>query len=183
MVAGVVELLSPAKRGEPCPLDGGCGKPVHSRGGCTGHYLRAYNAALKQRTGRTYKRLRGWDDYLRRAAEDIWPSNAVPAPLMPDSMRIGAPCNYEQAHRRVQYWRGRATDYPCRICTMPAHEWCYDHSDPNVLRGYQKRGKGAGMRKPLSFSANPFHYLALCRGCHFRMDKGRLRDVRFFPVA
>ena len=46
----------------------------------------------------------------------------------------GDDINYIGAHGRVYKARGKATEHACHWCGAPAHQWAYDHADPNEKR-------------------------------------------------
>ena len=79
--------------------------------------------------------------------------------------------SYSAAHARVRRLYGPADTYPCAGgCGWPAAQWAYDHKDPDAIRGMVKGRKG-GMR---TWSADPAHYLPLCRTCHLALDRSPL---------
>jgi hypothetical protein len=68
------------------------------------------------------------------------------------------------AHNRVRRLRGKASSHACAHCGGTARDWAYDHQDPNeaseVVNGYQ-----------VDYSADPTHYMPLCKSCHVKLDK------------
>lgn len=60
--------------------------------------------------------------------------------------------------------RGRAAGLPCADCGGPAHEWAYDHSDPDEAR--EVLGHGREVR----FSFDLDRYRPMCRPCHTALD-------------
>jgi hypothetical protein len=73
---------------------------------------------------------------------------------------------YSGAHSRVRLAKGKASAHRCP-CGRPAEQWAYSHADYD--EAHDDEGKDAG--RP--FSADPAHYLALCRSCHARWDRAR----------
>lgn len=80
--------------------------------------------------------------------------------------------SYQSAHVRVWRSRGPARAHQCK-CGAPAAHWAYDHEDPEELQD------DAGQ----AFSADPSHYLALCRSCHRHLDLGHRRCRPNQPVG
>lgn len=80
---------------------------------------------------------------------------------------------YMGAHNRTRRLRGNARTHACTHCGADAHDWAYDHKDPQerreLVNGYE-----------LPFSQDPAHYIPLCKPCHVVMDKrvadGSYRD-------
>jgi hypothetical protein len=72
---------------------------------------------------------------------------------------------YVAAHCRVRAIKGKASQYECRDCWRPAHDWAYDQQDPHAkidsVTGY-------------IFSTDPEHYVALCKRCHWTLDHERV---------
>jgi hypothetical protein len=93
-------------------------------------------------------------------------SEAHPPPDL-TGRRIDAP-TYAGAHKRVQYEKGRAAEYPCVDCPEQADHWSYDGLDPHELT--------EGL---LSYSTDPHHYQPRCASCHARYDGfgSRQRDL------
>lgn len=113
----------------------GCGLPCASRGMCNRHYLRwrAHGDPFHERV------------YLRGEENHYWAGDDI---------------TYISAHFRVRRAKGSATQYACVQCDGPAHEWAYDHQDPD-----EKAEDGKG-----NYSTKPEHYQPMCRTCHRRMD-------------
>lgn len=80
--------------------------------------------------------------------------------------------SYEAIHSRIRSARGSASDHPCAACWSPANDWSYDHDDPDELDGTTRRGT------PVVYSADPAHYVPLCRSCHSEIDAHFSRDRR-----
>ena len=70
---------------------------------------------------------------------------------------------YQAAHLRIVAIKGKAADHPCADCAGPAHDWSYNHSDPEQLTG----------RNGCSYSTNPDFYEPRCRSCHRRLDAAK----------
>jgi hypothetical protein len=66
---------------------------------------------------------------------------------------------YAGAHDRVEAVRGRAKNHPCVDCDRPAHDWSYNHNDPDE----QVSEYGP-------FSSDPGYYEPRCRRCHRIFD-------------
>lgn len=85
----------------------------------------------------------------------------------------GKAVTYGPAHTRVVRDRGSASTHLCWNCGSQAQDWAYDHNDADELT-CQKSGR--------TYSADPDHYLPLCRPCHKRIDnaarRGDLECVR-----
>ena len=85
----------------------------------------------------------------------------------------GEAVTYGPAHTRVVRTRGSGSLHLCWNCGSQAQDWAYDHKDADELT-CQKTGRG--------YSADPTHYLPLCRPCHKRIDnaarRGDLECVR-----
>lgn len=71
---------------------------------------------------------------------------------------------YAAQHLYVATVRGRAAEQLCAHCTRPADHWAYDHADPDPLTEHRDGHS-------VSYSADPAHYIALCRSCHTRFDR------------
>lgn len=73
---------------------------------------------------------------------------------------------YRAVHKRVQRLRGPASDHPCQRCDAhQAEEWAYDHADPHPITATHPRSG-----RPVTYSLDPAHYLALCKPCHAQFD-------------
>lgn len=121
-----------------CIVD--CGRPCACRGMCELHYRRW--------------RLHG-DPFHERVygkGEDstYWGGDDI---------------TYISAHFRVRRTKGPATNYACVQCEGPAHEWAYDHADPDEK---DEDGKG-------TYSTKIEHYRPMCRRCHTRFDCDPMR--------
>ncbi|WP_200215402.1 hypothetical protein [Micromonospora coerulea] len=77
---------------------------------------------------------------------------------------------YDGAHNRVKGQRGSASDYLCR-CGKQAEQWAYSHAD------FRQRADSEGRETGRPHSANPDHYLPMCRSCHSRFDSTHRRLV------
>lgn len=73
---------------------------------------------------------------------------------------MGMSNEYQRAHRAVVKARGKAREYPCHECGLPALEWAYQHNDPDERR--DSHG--------LLFSLEPRSYEPMCRPCHHQFD-------------
>jgi len=156
----------------PCSLDG-CDLDSFARGLCRAHYTRVI------RTGEPGA-AEVWDraskacsvencDKLSRAKglcfthrSRLARHGTTDAPTVNRS-RKGADITYVGAHARLKAQRGLASAHLCK-CGQPAKDWAYDHADLAELR--QTSGRDA--RKP--YSADPAHYIPMCRSCHKTFD-------------
>lgn len=127
-------------RSEPriCSIDG-CTNPHDSNGYCSPHAHRARRYAHPE--GRPTKPPAG--DRARWRKDEV---------------------GYMGAHNRTRRLKGNAKCQSCTHCGNPAHDWAYDHEDPNELHddigGYV-----------VPYSVDPDHYIALCKSCHTTFDK------------
>lgn len=147
-----------------------CGDAVKARGWCSKHYQRwvkhgdpAYsppqtrcsvNGCERPHKGHGLCKL-----HYRR----------VRATGSPFGIRKGGPPrierpSYATAHGRTVSARGPARENPCAHCGGTARDWAYDHDDPQELHDVVR-----GM--VLRYSADPEHYLPLCKSCHARFDR------------
>lgn len=69
---------------------------------------------------------------------------------------------YMSAHNRVRRINGKAVEYRCEHCDMPALEWALDHGMPNLVTESDRFGR---------YSNNPDDYIPLCKPCHNNFDK------------
>lgn len=74
---------------------------------------------------------------------------------------VGDEVTYKPAHFRVVARHGSASLHLCVNCGGKAQDWAYDHRDPNELK-CKRTGR--------LYSADPNHYMPLCRPCHKRID-------------
>lgn len=74
------------------------------------------------------------------------------------------PTDYDAAHKYVRRINGRPSAFVCR-CGKPAEQWAYSHADLDAQRNDEGREAG----RP--FSADPAHYVPMCRSCHTRFDR------------
>lgn len=79
---------------------------------------------------------------------------------------------YDAAHARVYRARGRARQHACQ-CGAQAAQWAYDHTDPAPL--VETLRNMIGEFAEMTYSADPSRYVALCRSCHVKLDKGTIR--------
>lgn len=88
----------------------------------------------------------------------------------PERLKAGDPTGwrnetvgYMGAHNRVRRLRGNAKSHTCQHCGGTAHDWAYDHRDPNqaheAVNGYD-----------MPYSSDPAHYMPLCKSCHVKFD-------------
>lgn len=68
---------------------------------------------------------------------------------------------YCTAHDRCRSDRGKASDHTCVDCGKQAHDWSYNHDDPNEC---VDEGTGA------PYSTDPGHYSPRCMRCHRIFD-------------
>lgn len=127
---------------EPLCSFEGCTAQVHvrSRGWCRLHYNRWWKHGDPM-----------WEPTSRAgSASHHWLGDAV---------------TYAAAHLRVKRLRGRASLHLCAHCGGRARDWAYDHKDPKELTG----PAGPGL-PDAPYSADPSHYIPLCKPCHTRFD-------------
>jgi hypothetical protein len=84
--------------------------------------------------------------------------------------RTAAPPCYTSLHFQLREARGRAANLDCVECGEAAHEWSYDHSDPNELTE-ARRGR------QVRYSLDHDRYRPMCRSCHTAFD-ARESDAR-----
>ena len=72
----------------------------------------------------------------------------------------GTSITYSRMHATFISERGLAPSRECVDCGKPAHDWSYDHSDPNELIS------ATGAR----FSADTQRYAPRCKSCHRVFD-------------
>ena len=162
-----------------------CGKPRKTRGWCQTHYCRWLKYGDPSVVHRTYvcsvdgcegkHKARGLcDKHVRRLRNNgdpliTRPPSGGQSPGPEHSSWVGDAITYKGAHHRVRLRRGSASQYAC-TCGRPAMDWAYDHADPDELLGdYYGR--------PRRYSADPDHYLPMCRSCHRKFDY-KIRDER-----
>ena len=76
----------------------------------------------------------------------------------------GSTPTYAGAHWRVRNQYGEPSLHLCVDCGDSAREWAYDHLDPDELTHRSRKGDHA-------YSANPAHYMAMCKTCHTFFDR------------
>lgn len=105
----------------------------------------------------------------RRNADD----RAKYQPLITVAGPTTAPCSYDAAHQRVEYWRGLAKSHTC-FCGKPAEEWSYRNYSEYEITGTRKKLYPSGTYGPISskWSTHVKDYDALCVGCH------QIRDAK-----
>lgn len=85
----------------------------------------------------------------------------------------GDAATYQNVHQRMKNRKGRAADYPCHNgCGSQAHEWAYDHQDPDEKICLTGEATGC------LYSLKPEHYVPMCRSCHRTLDRGALTADR-----
>ena len=161
---------------------GGCEARVKSRGWCNSHYERwrltgdvgadrpighfhpERDGCSVEGCGRPYLAVGFCALHWKR--NDIWGDPNYVTPLgfkVNANAWKGKGVTYAGAHRRLLRYRGLATVYACVRCGGPAHQWSYDHADPD-----ERFGTVGGYVIP--YSADPDHYRPMCRSCHKRFD-------------
>ena len=127
--------------GAPCSIEG-CEKPARARGWCIAHWER-------------------------------WSNNGDPlitligGAALPGSQNIkwqGEEIGYTAAHDRVRKARGPARNHKCTDCGKQAHNWSYDHLDPDERIQ-------PGDPKQMPYSAKVEHYQPRCLSCHWKLDR------------
>ena len=69
---------------------------------------------------------------------------------------------YVTAHDRIRRVRGKASAQDCVNCGGQAHDWAYNHEQPDP----QELTNEAG----LVYSNDPSYYTPMCRKCHRQFD-------------
>lgn len=76
---------------------------------------------------------------------------------------------YSAAHHRIYRDIGKASEFACVDCGDQAHDWSYDHEDPDELIG-----DNHGI--PMPYSLKPEHYDPRCVPCHRTFDLAHGQD-------
>lgn len=78
-----------------------------------------------------------------------------------------APCSYDAAHQRVEYWRGRACEYVCP-CGVQAEEWSYRNFSEYEMTGQRRKKYPNGNYGWITstWSTHVKDYDPLCCNCH-----------------
>ena len=135
------------------------GRPGNYCRECNRAYMRAYKAArwvppklcsyepcaTRTRSGR---------EYCTRHGRNV---EKYGQPVRPVSE------TYQAVHKRLDRWRGKATNYSCIGCSVKADNWSYDHADEDE-RVEVRNGR------TYVYSINLDHYHPMCFGCHTRLD-------------
>lgn len=97
-----------------------------------------------------------------------WRKYGDPQSHVPIRDGVSRNVGYHGAHDRVKAARGRASEHGCAWaeCSAAASDWAYDGQDPEEMIGMDH---GTELR----YSANPQHYLPLCKSHHIRFDAPR----------
>lgn len=160
---------------------GECDKPVRARLMCTGHYQRWRKGADPAEVnpyGRKSCRFPGCSGqhfglgycglHYGRLKRHGDPANALIAPRIKTGPQNhqwkGDDLRYRSAHDRVEHRYGYARALACAHCGGQAADWAYDHADPNEMSG----PNGPSVCR---YSADPDHYMPLCRPCHKAWDR------------
>jgi len=93
-------------------------------------------------------------------------------PLITAAVPTTAPCSYDAAHQRVEYWRGRAVEHTC-LCGEPAEEWSYRNFSTYEMTGQRRKRYPNGSYGMINsrWSTNVTDYDALCKPCHEVRDQ------------
>lgn len=110
-----------------------CGRPIFANGLCGAHNLR---------------RDLGWTE------EQMW------EPIHPCTREA---TTYDGTHSQLKNMFGSAKQYRCHTCPERAHDWAYQHNDPNEMVSMRGRTKG------LIFGHWQF-YAPMCKSCHRAID-------------
>lgn len=156
-----------------CLIDG-CDRPPRARGWCKPHWERWRKHGS---TGPTHIGHRGsapvgdcaFSECDRPAAKrgwcathyQQWRTTGEVQAIKPERMPV---VTYLAAHLRLVSDFGSARTHACVDCGGRAHDWSYDHRDPNELT-CPKTGR--------RYSLDESRYQPRCRSCH------RLFDYRF----
>lgn len=166
-----------------CSIEG-CDKPHFGRGWCSTHYQRWKRlgdplAEVGHYTPRDPQAQCSIDGCENRRARRDWckkhyyrwrrhgdPNYDPATPTGEDSpFWKGRFVGYLAAHYRVRTYRGKATEHTCVDCGGQAHEWAYDHRDPDEIVA------DSGYHKGMPYSPDPSHYQPMCKTCHKRFDR------------
>lgn len=71
---------------------------------------------------------------------------------------------YVTAHDRIRRVRGKASARDCVTCGRQAHDWAYNHEQPDPQEIINEAG--------LVYSDDPSYYTPMCRKCHRQFDVG-----------
>lgn len=166
-----------------------CTRPVHSRGWCRTHYLRAWrndgDPSPQPRprfradlTGQRYGALvavsfiHGRGRWLCQC--DCGRSSSVASAALTSGNtttcgdyvvhhRAKGPVGYNAMHDRLRRDRGPAADHACADCGARAIHWSYDHSDPAELVDHLG----------FPYSLDSERYAPRCYSCHRKIDRQR----------
>ena len=153
---------------------GGCLRPHYGRGWCKAHYelWRTWGTT----DGAPPVELRCPPELLCSAPRCVSPHEVHGycrrhAANPPAAKIRSATPTYETAHRRLCD-ELLPSMLGCQHCGGQAHDWAYDHNDPDELTSQE------GLR----YSANPRRYFPLCRPCHVQFDQAH-RDLQRWVQA
>jgi hypothetical protein len=92
-------------------------------------------------------------------------------PLITAAVPTTAPCSYDAAHQRVEYWKGLAKDRLCP-CGAQAEEWSYRNYSEYEMTGQRKKLYPNGTYGWINskWSTHVKDYDALCKDCHEERD-------------
>lgn len=178
-----------------CSVDG-CDKPVKrpTTGYCYGHYMKnwrygtptpAHPSTAAKMEGKRFGSLvviehQGRGYWLCRC--DCGKTRSVMSGILNRGSALTCgdrKVHYRQdyvayctAHDRVHNDRGNAKNHDCVDCGSQAHEWSYNHQDPDELISADHYSRGA----PYSLDVN--NYEPRCRTCHRRFDRAHIRATR-----
>lgn len=68
---------------------------------------------------------------------------------------------YEQVHSGLHWFYGRASEFPCVCCDLPANHWCYQYTAGEL----ELRSPSGSL-----YSENFEDYAPMCRKCHATLD-------------
>lgn len=177
-----------------CSLDE-CDKPVHSRGYCYGHYMKAWRYGTptpqhaqrwKDMTGQRVGALVVVERYGKQWLCQCDCGATTLARIGDLNRKSVRSCGnmaihrrrddieYCTAHDRVEQDRGLARQQTCVDCGRSAEHWSYNHDDPD------QRLTTKVWRWPVAYSVKPEHYSPRCVKCHYHFDRNR-RDSH--PVS
>lgn len=129
-----------------CEIDG-CDKPHKAKGYCDKHYQR-----LQHHGDPTFRMDQSRENNPNWGGDDI---------------------TYYGMHTRLKYVMGDPSEHECVTCGNSAHEWAYDHEDPEEK--YNRKGH--------PYSTHLEHYRPMCRSCHRKEDYERRRYERLLVAA
>lgn len=162
----------------------GCDRSATVKGFCRGHYQRVHrtgtpgladlsaavagsNDCFVDGCVRVATRKGYCSGHYRR-----WRCSGETGPAEIQATTVGDDANYDTVHARLRAIHGAANQLSCEHCGRGAEDWAYDYNDPaekwDAVRG-------------MLYSVDLTRYLALCKRCHVRMDRGKSLAAKVPP--